>query len=191
MVKNILIFFLLFSNTMVAGEHVKIELENENNNLRICLINISFEKLLINKMLRLGASHESCEIILDILDMEGVEYPFSASVHRRSISEQDIVVLWPGDIIGREYKISELVKIYPLLAPGKYKAKATYKNKDEFGASKGVYDKMLTSNWLMFEIKDTDMVNAFGENWKEVKQNYLIKKKEVEERAKMLDEKYK
>jgi hypothetical protein len=56
MVKYFLIYFLLFSNTMVAGEQVKIELENANNNLRICLINISFEKLLINKMLRLGAS---------------------------------------------------------------------------------------------------------------------------------------
>ncbi len=91
---------------------------------------------------------------------------------------------------GREFNISELVKFYILPKPGIYKAKATYKNKDELWISKGIYNETLTSDWLIFEVKDSDMVNAFGEKWQEVHQNYLNQKKEVEERAKLLEEKH-
>ena len=154
MIKYFVLFILLFSNNVFAWEPLKIELENKNNNLRLYLINEYGAEVLVNQWLVMGPPFFSCGVTLEILDKEGKNIPFrGSSPVEMEQAEQNIILLWPRDIIGREYKIRNLLLFYNL-APGIYKARATYKNKVKHFGKKRVYSGSITSDWITFEVTE-------------------------------------
>ena len=159
MIKYFILFVLLFSNNVFAWEPLKIELENKNNNLRLYLINEYGAEVLVNYFLDIGPLFVSVGITLEILDKEGKTIPFFGG-HPAEIeaAEPNIVLLWPRDIIGREFRLRHLLGCYNL-PPGKYKARAIYKNKVKYFGERPVFSGSLTSDWVTFEVTETYINN--------------------------------
>jgi hypothetical protein len=177
MIKYFILLILLLSNNALCVEPLKIEFESNKNKLRVYIIDVSYKKILVNKKLAFGPAYKSFELKLEFVNKAGKEFSFGGVLDESERTEQDIVLLSPGDIIGCEFNNKDLITAYSL-DPGNYKVRAIYKNKIEQLAEKGVYNEILTSNWVTFEVTENDMKNAFGENWREIKKDSLRRRME-------------
>jgi hypothetical protein len=187
MMKYAILAILLLTNNAFAAKQMKIELENKNNNLRLYLINDGGE-VLLNKRFSDGPSYISNDVKIEIEDIKGKEFPFAAMVQESEVTEQDIILFWPRDIVGREYVTDVLIKCYSLV-PGTYKARAIYKN--VHWIDKGVYSGQLISEWVTFKVTEEDMEKALGENWSKIMQNAYEIKRKTEEGIKKWKEEHK
>ncbi len=190
MIKYFVLFILLFSSSSFASEPLKIELENHNSNLRVYLINVSKKEILVYGRFPLRPSDLTSGVTLEIIDKEGKKCPYYIMINPGPVSEQDIVSLWPGYIIGKEFKPEECIKFYFITGPGVYKVRAIYKNENKHWADKGVYDGRITSGWVNFKITETDMKNALGENWREIIQGAIERERKAVERLKTWKEEH-
>lgn len=152
--KYLVLLIMLFSLEVSAMETIKIELKNHNNNLILSLINVSQEDILINKRFLLGSSVDPCEVELVIMDKNGNNFPFCVRINVEPITDEDLVLLKPGEFIEEEYKIGSLIYYYELPV-GHYKVKAIYKNK--YWIEKGVFDGLLTSDFVNIEVYGNNM----------------------------------
>jgi hypothetical protein len=178
MIKYFILLILLLSNNALCVEPLRIEFESNKNKLRVYIVNVSYKKILVNKKLSFGPAYKPFfELKLEFVNKAGKEFPFGGLLDESEPNEQDIVLLWPDDIIGREFNNKDLITSYSL-DPGKYKVRVIYKNKVEQWVEKGVYKESLTSDWANFEVTETDMKNALGENWREIKKDSLRRRME-------------
>lgn len=147
MCKYFLVFIFLLSNNISAMEPIKINFENNNNNLKLSLTNVSEENILMNKRFSLGTSIELAEVDLIFVDNAGLEYPLCAMVTVGRLTEKDFVILKPGETISIEYQANLLISMYCLKA-GQYRVKAKYKNRSL--ENKSVFNGSLESDWVTF-----------------------------------------
>ncbi len=193
-IKYFVFFILLLSNIAFAEEPIRLELENKDNNLRLYLINSSPNKILINKEFRLGPPVDPVghgEIAFEIFDKAGNKCPLGGFIDYPYNQEIDTVLLFPGEFIGIEFKIEDLIRYYWITEVGVYKARAIYKNKVEELANQGVYNERLTTDWIDFEVTEKTMEDARGKDWRERTQKALEIRRKSEEREKALNEEYK
>lgn len=178
MIKYFFIYILFMSNYAFAVEPIKIEFENNDNNLRLYLINVSHDTVTVNKRLTFGYEDSLIppEVEFEILDKEGNKIPLAVIFNEGVVTEKDLILLHPRDIVGREYRAKLLVPAY-FLGPGIYKVKATYKN--VYFLDKGVYGGRLTTDWITFEVTEAEVKNAFGENWRKIRQDALERRKKI------------
>ncbi|NLD35581.1 MAG: hypothetical protein GX654_01805 [Desulfatiglans sp.] len=186
MIKLIFLLIMLFTNCSLAIEPLKMEFINNDNNLILTLKNVSSGILLVNKYFYFASEHAfgPPTVEFEILDKEGNKMDITIEVFEKGVSEEDIVTLYPQEFIGKVFETQNLIKSYFFLEPGVYKIRATYKNKSEYWADKGVYNGSLTSEYVTFEITEKAMEDARGKDWRKRKKEALERRKKVEERWK-------
>lgn len=185
MIKYFVVLIILLTNNVFAEEPIKIELENKDNNLRLYLIG-SPGLVFVNKRFSFDHSPSTPrDIDFEFVDTKGEKYPFTSMVDGGPVEEKDIVFLWPGDIIGREFIKRYLISKYSL-EPRIYKVRAIYENIHDVHwnwIDSKVYTGRLTSNWVIFEVTEKDMENIYGENWRKLRHEYFRKGRETEKRT--------
>ncbi|WP_444893999.1 hypothetical protein ACJJIE_06465 [Microbulbifer sp. TRSA001] len=129
MKKELLLVFcvLFFSGGVLGDSEMRLFLENVDSKLRIYVINEGVREIYFNKRFAVGPTGGPNEIVLHILDQEGSPFPFDAKIRLRSAGKKDYVFLAPGDLVGREYPIDNLITYYSL-QPGSYSLRAFYGN---------------------------------------------------------------
>lgn len=135
-------FLLLIPTKLFAMELVLLKTEKT---LRLYLLNTAHEGVQVNKRFALGPSHGVNEISFSIIDDKGKEFPFSPKIKIAAASQEDLILLWPGMLIGQEYYLGSLVEDYELV-PGKYTVKASYRSSVGHGFG------ILESNFLTIVI---------------------------------------
>ncbi len=191
MIKCLVFIILLLSNiTLLAEEPLKIEVEKKGNNLRVYFINISDKNILLNKWNIFGYNIGAIEYTIEIIDKNGEKVPFFTFIDRDDTIEDDMFLLSPGCIIGREFKPEELVEPHLITETGLYKVRAVYKNRDKEFIDKGIYNGNVASDWVVFEVTEKTMENAKGKDWRNKVKGALERAKKSKEFQKMLEEKY-
>lgn len=147
MYKYFVVFFLLLTNNTFAMERIKVNLENNNNNLRVSLINLSENKVLLNKRF------SSREVYFDFVDKNGMKFALCVMNIVSPSLDKDIIFLEPGQFIGADFPHESLIESYCLKA-GQYQVKAKYKNHERI--EKGVFSGSLESEWVTFEVSEAE-----------------------------------
>jgi hypothetical protein len=191
MIKYLVFIITFLSNiTLLAGEPLKIELGKKGDNLRVYFINISDKNILLNKWNIFGYNIGAIEYTIEIIDKNGEKVPFFTFIDRDDTIEDDMFLLSPGCIIGREFKPEELVEPHLISEPGLYKVRAIYKNRDKKLIDKGIYTGSVASDWVAFEVTEKTMENAKGKDWRNKVKGALERAKKSKEFHKRLEEKY-
>lgn len=115
------------------------------------LQNVSKQPILIGHRLALGDELGSEELTLEVKNKEGVMYDGYKKADRVHI---DYVMAYYKALKPKDKKMVtyDLNEIYPIIYPGEYTLRATYKARPEIDTPKNLYNKKVYSNWKKITI---------------------------------------
>jgi hypothetical protein len=106
----------------------------------------------VNARLLAGGNFVYTDIVFEIVDENGLEYPFKWKVNADMPSKADLVSLSPTRLIGASYSLDYLKDTYKLPPGVRYRIRARYQNNRAKIDGEDVCVANLTSNWVEFDL---------------------------------------